>query len=70
MNEMDSSQIPKLLINQLSDAQLAELLKALNKTRRRFHGFSLNGRMVWSTRRWARDFVAGALASRKERTAA
>lgn len=61
---MNADEIPKLLIAALDVPQLRLLLAALNRTRRRFYPFSINGRMVLTTRRWARDAVAAELAAR------
>jgi hypothetical protein len=61
---MDKYEIPKQLIEALDVSQLQLLLAHLNRTRRRFYPFALNGRMVMTTRKWARDAVAAELAAR------
>ena len=61
---MDKQELPKQLIESLDVPQLRLLLAYLNRTRRRSCHFSINGRTVLTTRRWARDAVSEELAAR------
>ena len=62
MNEHND--IPRKLIESLDVPQLRLLASYLNRTRRRLYAFYINGRGVFTSRKWARDAVVAEIAAR------